>query len=148
MKTLRPLAAFALLLAAAFALAASARADTLSIAATLVLGSNEGKGIDGGLSRYEEHLKRVFPFDTFTLYGSASGSIASPGSSALNLGQGHSLELTSSEAGGEKVRLAARWSKGGRVLISTTVVASKGQPTVLGGPAQGSGKLILLLVAR
>ena len=148
MNTARSLAALALLLLASLALAAPAQAEGIDVSATLILGTNDGQGVDGALSRYEQNLKRVFPFDTFKLQGQASGSIESPGTSRLSLGDGHTLELSSSEANGDKIRLAARWTQGDRTLINTTVVASKGNPTILGGPSQGSGKLILLLVAR
>ncbi|MDQ8202002.1 hypothetical protein [Pelagicoccus sp. SDUM812003] len=118
-------------------------ADDARIQATLILGTNDGGGVDSQLKRYEKNLKRVLRFDTFRQKGSGSASVSLPGKASINVGQGQSVSIEASDAGGGKLRIAARWAQ-----ISTTVVTPRGQPTVLVGPASGSGKLILLLVAN
>lgn len=127
-------------------------ADSVNIRVTLILGNNEGGGIDSQLQRYERHLKRVVSrFDTFRQQGSGSTSISTPGSGTINIGGGHQVTISVTDAGDTgsgKLRIATRWSQGGHILIDTTIVSSRKQPTVLGGPSSGNGKLILLLEAR
>ena len=123
-------------------------ADEAQIQATLIMGSNDNGGVDGQLQRYERHLKRVFRYDTFKQQGQGSARVAVPGTGSISIGGGHRLNLDVSDAGDDKLRIAAKWTNGGRVLINTTVVSPRDQPTVLGGPTSGGGMLILLLVAR
>ena len=149
MKNLPPILFFALSILAGLAIAPAAQAaDSVNIHATLILGSNQGGGVDGQLKRYERHLKRVFRFDTFQQKGGGASNVAIPGSGTVNVGGGHQISVNVTDAGNDKLRIAAKWTKSGRALINTTIVSSRNQPTVLGGPASGEGKLILLLVAN
>lgn len=127
---------------------ATLSAEEAQIQATLIMGSNENGGVDGQLQRYERHLKRVFRYDTFKQQGQGSARVAVPGTGSISIGGGNRLSLDVSDAGSDKLRIAAKWTNGGRVLVNTTVVSPRDQPTVLGGPASGGGMLILLLVAR
>ncbi|EDY81736.1 hypothetical protein VDG1235_1354 [Verrucomicrobiia bacterium DG1235] len=138
------------LLAIAFFAAATpaTAADSVRIKATLILGTNDGGGVDGSLRQYEKNLKRVLPFDTFKSQGSGSANVSLPGSSRIGIGGGQTVNVDVQSTGDSKYRIAARWSKGGQTYINTTVVASKNRPTVLVGPSSGGGKLILLLVAN
>ncbi len=131
----------------AFSFAASAPAAEASVTAILIHGSNSGGGVDGQLQRYERHLKRILPFDTFKQRGQGSTRVSLPGSGAIGIG-GQRVAITVEDAGGERLRIGAKWTEGSRTLISTTVVSSRGQPTILGGPAADGGKLILLLIAN
>lgn len=140
------LALLAALFASAFNLQA---ADTVNIQATLILGTNDGQGVDSALRQYETNLKRALSsFDTFKRQGSGSASIAVPGSSKISIGAGQSVAVDVKPAGDGKYRIAANWAKGSQTYIDLEVVASKGRPTVLVGPNSGSGKLILLLIAN
>lgn len=123
-------------------------AESVSVKATLIHGSNEGGGVDAQLRQYERNLRRVLGFDTFRQQGSGSAGISTPGSATINMGGGHSVAINLTEAGDDKLRIATRWTKGGQAFINTTVVTARNQPTVLVGPASGEGKQILLLVAR
>lgn len=136
--------AVALLCSASSALAA----DAVNIRATLILGTNDGGGVDGQLRQYERNLKRVLPFDTFKQQGAGSANVTPPGEANIGIGDGHVVHARVEEAGDGKYRIAARWTKGDHAYINTTVVASSNRPTVLGGPSANGGNLILLLVVK
>lgn len=135
---------FALLLATPSADAA----DSVSVRATLILGTNDGGGVDGQLRQYERNLKRVLPFNTFAQQGSGSASVATPGEARISIGGGQAVNVKVERAEGGKFRIAARWTRGQQTYINTTVVAAPDRPTVLVGPSAQGGKLILLLVAK
>lgn len=126
---------------------AQAEAAT-NITATLILGTNEGGGVDPSLRRFERHLKRLSRFDTFKQKGRGSSSVSVPGNGAISVGNGHRVTISVTSASNDRLRIATKWTSGNRVLVNTTVVAPRNQPTVLGAPSQGSGQYILLLVAR
>ncbi len=130
-----------------FASLASA-ADNINIRATLILGSNEGGGVDPSLHQYERNLKKVLPFDTFKDQGSSRASVSVPGSNIIGLSGEHDVSVKVDPAGDGKYRISAQWKRSGHTLVNTTVVASKDRPTVLVGPASGNGRIILLLIAR
>ena len=127
---------------------AASAADTARVQATLILGSNDGGGVDPQLRQYERNLQRVLGFDTFRQQGSGTAQVSLPGSGSISIGGGHRVAVTAESAADGKLRVAARWTQGDRTYVNTTVVTGLGQPTVLVGPAAGSGKLILLIVAR
>ncbi len=141
------LAAFALL--AALSAASSASAADASVSAVLILGSNDGQGVDASLKDYAPQLQRVLSsFDTFKQKGQGSAKIALPGSGSISVGGGQKVDLKVEDAGSGRLRIAANWTENGRPLINTIIVTGRNQPTVLGGPSSGGGTLILLLVAR
>jgi len=122
------------------------RSESLGIKATLILGSQDGKGVDGQLKQYQSSLKRHFPFDTFRQVGSSSARMELPGGATARLPNGHAVSFEAKAAGKGKFRLSARWTISGRTAQNTTVLTQKGSPTALAGPKQGDGTLILLLV--
>lgn len=141
------LAAFALL--ASLSAASSVSAADTSVSAILILASNDGQGVDAPLKSYAAHLQRVFSsFDTFKQKGQGSAKIALPGSGSISVGAGQKVDLKVEDAGGGRLRIAANWTENGRLLVNTTVVTGRDQPTVLGGPSSGGGTLFLFLVAR
>lgn len=123
-------------------------AESVSVRATLILGTNDGGGVDRQLRQYERNLKRVLPFNTFTQQGSGSASVTPPGEARISIGGGQAVHVKVENAGEGKFRIAARWTRGEQSYINTTVVASPDRPTVLVGPSAQGGKLILLLVAK
>ena len=143
--TLLVLAALATALAAT---SSACAADFARIRATLILGANDGTGVDQSLQVYEKHLKRFFPFDSFKQQRNGRTELTLPGSRTIALGGGHSVAVRATDAGNGKLRIATTWVKEGRTLINTTVVSAPNQPTVLAGPSEKNGKLILLLVAN
>lgn len=150
MKNVRvpPLLSVALLAIFATLFASVAQgADSINIRATLILGSNEGGGVDASLHQYERNLKKVLPFDTFKDRGSSRASVAVPGSNIIGLSREHDVSVKVDPAGNGKYRISAQWKRSGHTLVNTTVVASKDRPTVLVGPSSGDGRMILLLIA-
>ena len=140
---------FALIaLFASVSVTASARAADASVTAILIQGSNEGGGVDSQLRRYERHLSHMLPFDTFKQRGQGSSRVSLPGNGSIDIGGGQLVAVKVEDGGGDKLRITARWTDGNRTLINTTIVSSRGKPTVLGGPSSGNGKLILLLIAQ
>jgi hypothetical protein len=123
-------------------------ADSINIRAALILGSNEGGGVDPSLRQYERNLKKVLPFDTFKNRGSSRARINVPGSNTIALGGEHHVSVQVDPAADGKYRISAQWKRSGRTLVNTTVVASKNRPTVLVGPSSGKGRVILLLIAH
>ncbi len=151
MKHLRAtkLAALALLAIFATSLTSVAlAAETISIKATLILGSNEGGGVDASLHQYERNLKKILPFDTFKDKGSSRANVSVPGSNIIGLSEEHDVSVKVDPAGDGKYRISAQWKRSGHTIVNTTVVASKDRPTVLVGPASGNGRVILLLIAH
>lgn len=138
----------AIALAAALSTPAAHAADTVSISAVLILGSNEGAGVDAALRPYEQNLKKHLRFDTFKRLGGGRTNVALPGLGAIAVGDGQSVALSAQPAGDGKYRISAQWTKGSHTLVNTTVVASKGLPTVLVGPSSGGSRTILLMVAE
>ncbi|MDQ8185611.1 hypothetical protein [Pelagicoccus sp. SDUM812002] len=126
----------------------SVAADSINIRATLILGSNEGGGVDASLSQYERNLKKILPFDTFKNQGSSRASVSVPGSNIIGLSGEHDVSVKVDPAGDGKFRISAQWKRSGHTLVNTTVVASKDRPTVLVGPNSGNGRIILLLIAH
>ncbi|MDQ8179286.1 hypothetical protein [Pelagicoccus sp. SDUM812005] len=142
-------AAFALIAILANCLANVAHAaDSINIRATLILGSNEGGGVDSSLHQYETNLKKVLPFDTFKNQGSSRARVSVPGSNIIGLSGEHDVSVKVDPAGDGKYRISAQWKRSGHTLVNTTVVASKDRPTVLVGPSSGNGRIILLLIAH
>ena len=123
-------------------------AQPARVNAILILGSNSGTGVDPQLQRYERHLKRVAPFDSFQHRGQGERAVTVPGSGEIVIDRHHLVSFDVAPAEDGKLRIAAKWSNAGKTLIQTTVVTPRNQPTVLGGPSSNGGKLILMLVAR
>ncbi|MBD5780498.1 hypothetical protein IEN85_13440 [Pelagicoccus sp. NFK12] len=142
-------ASFALVaILATFLTSLAQAADSINIRATLILGSNDGGGVDASLHQYERNLKKVLPFDTFRNQGSSRARVAVPGSNIIGLSGEHDVSVKVDPAGDGKYRISAQWKRSGHTLVNTTVVASKDRPTVLVGPSSGNGRIILLLIAH
>lgn len=143
---------FAALIAAAIASFASNQsyAQQANVEATLIFASSDGSSFDPALKRYESNLKRIFKYTSYKLQGKSSTRVSIPGKSTINLGSGHSVEISAQPSDGRKLRLNVRWSNGRQLLLNTTFNKEKGQPIVLGGPSAPSrnGNLILILVPR
>ncbi len=149
MKALQNLIALFALAFLGLALAPQTVAEEqVSVRATLILGSNAGTGVDRSLAKYERNLTRVLRFDSFKQVGSGSARIAAPGSATIGLSNGHTVQVNLKDAGEGKLRISQKWSKSGRILVNTTTLTARNRPLVQVGPAEGDGKLILLLVAN
>lgn len=132
---------------AACTLLPAARAESLAISTTLILGNNDGNGVDASLKKYEAKLKRHFPFNTFKSVGASTAKLNVPGSGSVSI-SGYAIAFEASPAGDGKYRISAKWSKSGKTFVNTTVVAAKNSPTVLASPTGSDGTLILLFVPR
>ena len=127
-----------------------AQAESISIKATLIHGSNEGDAIHPQLKAYEQNLKRIFKYSSYQLEGQGNTAIDLPSSGSIKLNSSHSLKLDASKTEDGKIKLKVNWSEGNKGLINTTLVVRAGQPTILGGPPlKGKpGNLILVIVPR
>lgn len=127
-----------LILLAFAGLLASARAGQASIQAILITASNDPGKTDGRLAQYEPTLRRILRFESYHFVGDDRASLDVPGSGALTLGGGHSLEVTAEKSGAGAVHLKVRWTAGGRTLMNTGLALRSGVPAVLGGPSTGN----------
>ncbi|MBC2607688.1 hypothetical protein [Pelagicoccus albus] len=135
---------FVALAFAAIAASSVHAAEKVTINATLIIGSNDGGGVDAPLRQYEKNLKRVLPFDTFKRQGGGRASIYVPGRGSIGLGGGQNVGVSAESAGEGRYRISAQWKRGNQTMVNTTVVASKNRPTVL----VGGGQYILILIAN
>ena len=147
MRIRRHIAAIALLAAGFCAMPAEARA-LITFKAVMIHASNEPAPLDRRLENIEYKLRRVFGFEHYKHVGGGNASVALPGETVIQLGGGHSLSIVASAGSKGKIKAQVTWKKGGAVLLRTSTNLRRGSPTVLGGPGQGKGKLIVTLEAR
>ncbi len=121
--------------------------DTLSIKGVMILASNDTATTDPSLKAYEKTLRRLFKFKSYKRYGGGNTQLNLPGKSTMSIGSGHKVELNAKPINQQKSRISIRWLHRGRAQINTTIVMTKGKPTVLGGPSVKGGNLILILTA-
>lgn len=139
----------ALLIGTLLAPTAALAAESASIRAILITASPKKGESDRRLARYEGTLRQVLPgsFQSFRFVGEGSASLPIPGNASVSLGRGHRLELEGERAGGRDVRMSARWLSGGNELMNQPLRASRGTPTVMGGPsAGGDGEVWAVLI--
>lgn len=139
-----------LAMAAILGLAAPARAaEPVTVTAVMIHASNKPAPIDRRIENIEYKLRKIFKFEHYRHAGAGSISVTLPGSGTIQLGDGHRLEIEASDAGKGYVRTQVTWSRGGtRLISSSTKVKRRAAPTVIGGPSQGAGKLIVTLSVR
>lgn len=130
MKTIRLVPALLLLALAALAPRSAWAADSISVRAILVIASNEPGKSDSRLAPYEATLRRILRFESYRFVGEDSGS------SNLNLGDGHRIQI-SGEKGGATHRVTANWTHNGQSLMNTGMQLRPGVPAVIGGPSAG-----------
>lgn len=125
----------------------TAKAETVTLEATLILASDNPAPQDMRLDRIEYKLRRIFGFAYYAHYGQGSATAALPAEVTLELGHGYRLEVSARKKDG-KVRAEVRWMQADQILLSTRVGLKKGVPTILGGPPHEGGNLIVALVAK
>lgn len=136
MKTIRLI----LLLASLAGLATFARAaESVTVRGLLIAASQEPGESDPRLSSYVANLKRIGRFESFRLLGDESATVPVPGSGTLGFG-GQTVRLTT-EGGGGKAELRARWGSVDQQLVNST--------TVIIGPSTGrKGESYVVLLMR
>lgn len=127
---------------------ASARAQQVTIRATLIRASDAPGETDERLKSFEPNLRRIFGFQSYELYG--DGSAAGDGSATvgIDLGHGNSLDIHLAPADEGKVEAGINWQGPGGPVLNTTVVMSRGVPIILGGGQQDGGTLIIAVTAE
>lgn len=128
MKTIRLI----LLLAGLAGLAASARAESVTVKGILISASNESGESDHRLAAYVPNLRRILRFESFRFLGEDSASLAVPAKGELSLGNGQRVELATENADGKTVLLRVRWGS-----VRHEYVLQRGSTTVLGGSSTG-----------
>ena len=124
-------------------------AEPVTITAVMIHASNKPAPIDRRIENIEYKLRKIFKFEHYRHVGQGSVSTLLPGSGTIRLGDGHTLQIEASDAGNGYVRTKVTWTRGGSTLISTSTKVKRGAaPTVIGGPSQGDGKLIVTLSLR
>lgn len=124
-------------------------AEPVTVTAVMIHASNKPAPIDRRIENIEYKLRKVFKFEHYRHAGQGSLSSTMPGSGTIRLGDGHTLQIDVSDAGKGYVRTKVTWTRGGSKLLSTSTKVKRGAaPTVIGGPSQGDGKLIVTLSVR
>ena len=131
-----------------FAGAATAAAKPVSVEAMLILASNEPAALDQRLEYVEYKLRRIFGFEYYRYYGEGSAILEPPASTVIDLGHGFRLDITTSDAGDDKIRASVRWLRGEEVVLNTTVGMKRNTPVILGGIQHEGGTLIVTLTAK
>jgi hypothetical protein len=137
MKTIRLI----LLLASLAGLASFARAaETVTVRGLLIAASQEPGESDPRLASYVANLRRIGRFESFRLLGDDSATLAVPANAALSFG-GQTVQL-STEGGGAKPELRARWGSVDQQIVNST--------TMIVGPSTGrkGESYVLLLMKR
>lgn len=134
MKTLR-LVAFLVSLTGVFSVTHAA--ERARIQGILIAASNDQGEIDRRLAAYEPTLRRILRFESYRFLGEDSAALGVPEAGHLALGYEHQVEIETEKSDGKSIHVRARWTQGGRTLMSTKLVLRPGIPAVLGGPSTG-----------
>lgn len=120
----------------------------VELKAVCVHGSNDPAPMDDRLDGIEFQLRKLLPFEHFKFIAEGSSIIRLPGETTIGLQEGFFLEIRAWRAEEDRLRAEVSWMEGSRTLLKTAVnLKPGGKPAVLGGIAQGSGKLIVVLTA-
>lgn len=127
---------------------ATARAGVANMEALLIRASNDPAALNYKLDAVVPKLRKVFKFQSYDLIGEGNGSVNVPGSGTIDLGKGHSLEISLKGDKGDNYKAEIRWLQNGKVLFSTGAKMSRKEPLVLGGPKDGNGTLIITVTPK
>jgi hypothetical protein len=127
-------------------LAQAAPAAKTAIEAVLVVASKSPGKPDPRLAAYDATLRRVLRFESFQYLGRDSAALAIPGEGSLNLGGGQRLDLKTTPAADQRLRVQVSWFEGSRTLMNTGLVLRPGVPAVLGGPARAEGEVYAVIL--
>lgn len=128
-------------------LASVAHAETVSVRATLILASNDGKGVDSSLRQHERAL-RVFPFDSFKRIGNGQVQLSPKESKTVSFGNGQTVTISYHAMEGNQYRITTNLKQGSKTLVKTTVLANKGKPNYQGANNSDGSVPILYWVAN
>lgn len=150
---MRSKAAFLLLAAALFALAAgprTARAAGPSIWSALVCATNEEhpKEAPPELRKFESKLKNVFGYNQFELVGQHTERMDDPAERWLIPSKDFSLHVTSQTAAGNGYVLKLEMFQEARPLAKFEARLGPQSPLFIRGPLYGRGQLIIVLLVK
>ena len=124
-------------------------AEPVTLSAVMIHASNRPAPLDRRIENIEYKLRKIFKFEHYRHAGQGALTVGLPGSGAIRLGDNHLLQVNASDAGKGRIRTQIKWTRGGTTLLTTTTLVQRGAaPTVIGGPSQGDGKLIVTLSVR
>ena len=120
-----------------------------NLQAVLVLASSEARSSDKRLHKLQPHLRELFNFASYRHIAESRATLPPSGKVVLDLDKSYRLEVESSPADGDRIRVRVRWSDRAQVLLNTTLILTRGTPALLGGPAarRGKGRMMLVLTA-
>jgi hypothetical protein len=126
----------------------TARAQTITLHARLILASNEPAAQDPRLEDIEYKLRRIFGFEYYQMLGKGGGIVDLPGDVSIVLGRDCRLSISAAQARGGQIRASVQWMRGKEVVLNTTVVMGRGAGVILGGVSHERGTLLVALDAR
>jgi len=137
------------ILAASLVLGATTvSADVADMEALLIYASNDSAPLDYKLDPVVPRLRTVLKFQSYELIGSGSGAVHLPGTTTIDLGKGHSLEIKIKSEKKDRYKVEVKWIQDGKVLVSTGASMARNNPLVLGGVQYKNGKLVVTLIAK
>ena len=113
--------------------------DTLNL--RMVKVSNQGQGVDHGLSDVGPLLSSQLPFKRFRLVDEKNGNLKV--SSTLSVAHGYTVQYSGSQA---DLNLIMRHEND--EVLKTSVQLLDNKPLILGGFPSENGKLIFILIAK
>lgn len=139
----RILLSLALLAVGSLLVSPARAAEATHVHALLILASDAKKPADAKLAPYEAELQRNLPESSFRFVGEGSGNAPVK----LNLGQGHTLELTVEKRDSEGIHVKVLWARpDNKPGIKGGFVLPPGTPLVLGRRPAGDGEVPIVLV--
>jgi hypothetical protein len=124
----------------------AAPAAKTAIEAVLVVASKAPGKADPRLAAYDATLRRVLRFESFQYLGLGRAALTIPGEGSLDIGGGQRLELKTTTAADQRLRVQVSWFDGPRALMNTGLVLRPGVPAVLGGPARADGEVYAVIL--
>ncbi|MFT5122451.1 MAG: hypothetical protein ACI9TH_004867 [Kiritimatiellia bacterium] len=127
--------------------AGALHAENVQFRGVLIQASSTPGPADPKLANIQKKLGN-FPYKSFSYVGEGQGEIDVPGKISFGVGGGSTLDVEAVEIAGKQVKTSLQWKRGGKTAIDTTIGINKGSGTILGGPKNGNGVLILYLTVK
>lgn len=124
--------------------------SAVRVEATLVLAQANEAPVAPELKDLSRYLDATFPkrFGAYQMAGRSAADIKAGSSQKLDLGKGYITDVLVTEILPEKVKMKVIWRSPDKMLCNTTFTIDRDRPFIIGGPAQGSGTLILMVRSK